>query len=295
MAILALPVNYYVPAPLVLMPDDAARVYATVDGTLTTRLPAGERVTRDTSIAQLENSDVELELARLEGEHGCSSCASSTSNGSAAWTPRPTTNCRPHGPRWPTPERRLENRRREAQRLTLSAPADGVVIPAPRIAADQPAGGRLPAWSGSVLDESNRGAQVEPGTLVCLVGDPQRLTAVLLVDDTDVKRLRPGQTVRMRIDQLPGQVIEGEVVDVARHDARGADSALGRPGRSRPLWAGIVPPGETAPLYQARVRFESPGQPLVIGGRGEAKVAAERITLARRIFRYLAHTFRLPM
>ena len=36
-------------------------------------------------------------------------------------------------------------------------------------------------------------------------------------------------------------------------------------------------------------------QPLVIGGRGEAKVAAERITLARSICAFLGQTFRLPM
>ena len=34
---------------------------------------------------------------------------------------------------------------------------------------------------------------------------------------------------------------------------------------------------------------------LIIGGRGEAKVATERVTLARRITRYLAQTFRLPI
>jgi hypothetical protein len=33
----------------------------------------------------------------------------------------------------------------------------------------------------------------------------------------------------------------------------------------------------------------------VIGGRGEAKVATERITLGRRILRFFAQTFRLPM
>jgi hypothetical protein len=33
----------------------------------------------------------------------------------------------------------------------------------------------------------------------------------------------------------------------------------------------------------------------VIGGRGDAKVAAEWITLARSIVRFLGQTFRLPM
>ena len=34
---------------------------------------------------------------------------------------------------------------------------------------------------------------------------------------------------------------------------------------------------------------------LIIGGRGDAKVSAERITIGRLLYRYLAQTFRLPM
>ena len=60
--ILAWPVNYYVRGPLVLMPADAARVYATVDGTLRTALPAGKQVARNETIATLANPEVEIEL-----------------------------------------------------------------------------------------------------------------------------------------------------------------------------------------------------------------------------------------
>ena len=99
----------------------------------------------------------------------------------------------------------------------------------------------------------------------------------------------------MRIDQLPGQVIDGEVIDVARHDAEDSDNvAAGRADLAQ-LYAGVVPPEQTGALYQARVRFDPPLQSLIIGGRGQAKVTAERVTLARRILRYFAHTFRLPM
>ena len=45
------------------------------------------------------------------------------------------------------------------------------------------------------------------------------------------------------------------------------------------LFAGLTPPGRADTHYQARVRVDLPPQLLAIGGRGEAKVAAERITL----------------
>ncbi len=292
--ILSLPVNYYVPAPFVLMPDDAARVYATVDGTLTDALPAGQHVARGAPIARLDNAEIELDLARLEGEHRLQQLRVEHLERLRGLDPEANDKLPTARAARDDTEHRLEDSRREAQRLKLVAPADGVVIAAPRIAAEEPAGGRLPTWSGAVLEESNRGAQVEAGTLVCLVGDPQRLTAALLVNDSDVKRLQPGQIVRLRLDQLPGQVIEGQVVDVARHDARGADSVSSGQADLAALWTGIVPPGESTTLYQARVKFKLPQQPLVIGGRGEAKVAAERITLARWILRRFAQTFRLP-
>ncbi len=48
--------------------------------------------------------------------------------------------------------------------------------------------------------------------------------------------------------------------------------------------------------YEVRVKFDDVDAPaLVIGGRGEAKVAAERVTLGRRILRSIAQTFRLPI
>src|SRR6187549_2479930 len=74
-------------------------------------------------------------------------------------------------------KRRLEERRNEAKRLTLTAPADGVVIPAPRVPASHPTDNQLAGWTGSLLEPATVGAHVKPGTLTCLVGDPNRLTA----------------------------------------------------------------------------------------------------------------------
>lgn len=61
-AVLAFPVDYNVSAPLVLMPADAARVYATVDGTLENMLPAGSAVARGDTIGTLANAEIGLEL-----------------------------------------------------------------------------------------------------------------------------------------------------------------------------------------------------------------------------------------
>ena len=61
-----------------------------------------------------------------------------------------------------------------------------------------------------------------------------------------------------------------------------------------PLFAGLTPAGRDDAHYQVRVRLNDADRALAIAGRGEAKIAAERITLARWLARYFAQTFRLP-
>jgi putative peptide zinc metalloprotease protein len=296
-AILSIPVTYHVRAPLVLMPDDASRVYATIDGTLASAVRAGQPVRRGDVIGRLNNVQVQRELTRAEGEVTQRKLRVEHLERLRGIDPEANDELPTARAALDDSERRLAERRRDIERLTLRAPDDGIIMLAPRLPDTRhpTPDTHLASWSGSPLEPTNLGAALEPGTLVCMVGDPARLNAVLLVDDVDVKRLQPGQRVRMRIDQLPGQVISGEVVDVARHEARDDDDAGAQADLAK-LYSGLISSkGRYSAHYQARVRFDPPQQPLVIGGRGDAKVSAERITLARSILRFLGQTFRLPM
>jgi putative peptide zinc metalloprotease protein len=306
-AVMAIPINYNVRAPLVIMPENASRVYATAGGTLTKMLPAGTKVHRGDVIGQLQDTGAEIEIARLEGELKLRKLHLDHLERLRGVDHEANNQLPTARSALADSQRRRDERRDEAKRLTLTAPVDGVVIPAPRKQSSQQAETRLPEWRGSLLDPNTVGAHVEPGTLVCLVGDPRQLTAVLLVDDTDIKRLEPGQKTRLRIDELPGQVIEGEVVEVARHELDDIENVKMRQADLSPLLVGLVAPGRSGPLYEARVRIsvergaesrESEGSSaasLIIGGRGDAKVTAERITVGKRLYRYVAQTFRLPM
>jgi putative peptide zinc metalloprotease protein len=303
-AVLAMPVNYQVRAPLVLMPGGASRIYATIDGSLASILPAGRRVERGETIARLDNVEVKRELARVEGEYRERKLRVEHLERLRGVDPEANDKLPTALAALADAERRLEDRRREVARLTLAAPGDGVILPAPRLCADLHVRGQetraqrgvqLATWSGSLLETVNLGATVEPGTLVCLVGDPTQVTAVLLVDDADIKRLERGQKARMCIDQLPGRVIEGEIIDIARYELHDMPNASANHADLALLYAGVLPPSRAGAIYQARVQFAAPPQPLAIGGRGHAKVAAERITLARSILRWLGQTFRLSM
>ena len=285
------------------MPGDASRVYATAGGTLTKMLPAGSKVHRGDVIGQLQDTGAEIEIARLEGELKLRQLH-------VDHLERLRGVDREANDQLPTArtalaesQRRLDERRGEAKRLTLTAPVDGVIIPAPRKQQTHHAETRLPAWNGSLLDPKTLGAHVEPGTLVCLVGDPHKLMAVLLVDDADIKRLEPGQKTRLRIDELPGQVIDGEVVEVARHELDDIENLKMRQADLSPLLVGLVAPGRSGALYEARVRFSlEPGAgsreqevtPLIIGGRGMQGYGGADHDRKRHL-PLSGETFRLPM
>ncbi|HEX5471395.1 MAG TPA: site-2 protease family protein, partial [Lacipirellulaceae bacterium] len=160
MAIMAIPVDYQVRAPLVLMPDDASRIYAAVGGTLTDILPAGSTVKRGEVIGNLQDTDSAVEIARLEGEVKLRQLHVEHLERLRGIDPKANDELPTARSALTDSQRRLAERRDEASRLTLVAPVDGVVMPAPRVPSPSllpervggKSGARLPVWSGSLLD-----------------------------------------------------------------------------------------------------------------------------------------------
>lgn len=179
---------------------------------------------------------------------------------------------------------------------------------------------RLAEWSGTPLEPCNLGAMIEPGTLVCLVGDERKLMVELLVREQDVARIVPGQEVRMWLDQRPGEILHGEVTEIARREGgdpladRGGGREAATENPMQTLFAGMLASGTGGTHYRVRVEFDGDGYalatadaaggevrtrttvpPLVIGGRGTAKIATAPMTLGGRLMRWATQTFRLPM
>jgi putative peptide zinc metalloprotease protein len=191
-------------------------------------------------------------------------------------------------------EKRLEQRRRDRQRLTLAAPAAGVVLPPPP--REEPQGdGELRRWSGIPTEERNLGAYLEPGVLLCLIGDPRQLKAVLVVDQADVEFVRAGQPVRIRLEQLPGETLEGEIEEIAEIDLKAAPREIVSAGYlpTREDQHGVRRPLRTC--YLARVSLDKHDHRLLIGACGRARIRVAPRSLGSRIRRYLCRTFRLEL
>jgi putative peptide zinc metalloprotease protein len=190
---------------------------------------------------------------------------------------------------------RLQQRLRDEQLLQLTAKTSGVVLPPPYRSRRPSERGEIGVWAGTPLEERNRRCYLETGTLFCLIGDPQRLEAVLVVDQADVEFIRAGQAVTMHFDCLPGTTLTGTIEDVARNDLKFVphEFAAGRDIAVHTDSPGAPRPQETS--YQARVAFDAHDQALVLRARGRAKIVADAQPVGRRFYRLLRRTFQFEL
>jgi putative peptide zinc metalloprotease protein len=301
-----IPWPYSLKAPVMLAPIDARSVYVTAPGRLLPEAAspaeekaaaswrAGQFIASGQVLARLVNPDLDLEVARLTGERNrlqkrLEALESRRSHDVAAGSQIPTAR-----EALLDAEERLAERRRDIDRLTLRAPVDGTVLPPPSRPQATPEGS-LAGWSGTPLDERNQGCFMATGDVFCLVGDPHRLEAVLVVDQSAIEFVRLGQQVEILVDQAPGQILTGRVDRIAQLDLELAPREL-------PAHAEIAmrtdATGERRLVegaYQVRVALDAGDQPLLVNATGEAKVHAQPRSLANRLARFVQATFRFRL
>jgi hypothetical protein len=117
----------------------------------------------------------------------------------------------------------------------------------------------------------------------------------LVIDQADLEFVREGQTVRLKLDALPGRVLEGTIVELAKTDLKIAPRELAAKSdlavRRDP--SGIPRPATTS--YQARVTMTECPPGLLPGARGRAKILAAPQSLGARLHRALSQLFRLSL
>ncbi len=293
--LLMIPLPRRVAAPAVLQPRDARWVHVTVAGTLERSIRAGEIVQGGAELARLVNLDLDREIAELTSQRDLQrlqldNLRARQSDDPGAGSLIPTAEAA-----LADIEERLSERQRDAQRLVLRAPAAGTVIPPPTQPDAFYLPGSLPAWTGSPLEPRARGGYLDVGTLFCLIGEPACLEALLVIDQSDMESVRADQTVRLQVDELPGQVLRGRIIELAKTDLKIAPRELStasempvhvdRQGVARPL----------LPSYQARVALEGPPRELLVGTRGRAKISVDSQPLGIRLVRAVRYLFRFGL
>ena len=293
-AVLLIPLPHSVSAPFVVFPGDAQPVFVTVGGRIESAVPAGSRVRAGEPLGELVNHELSLqheqrvaEVARLTAR--LKNLEAQRGNNESAAMRLPATRDELAGAR-----RRLEQLTSEVQRLRLSSPLDGTVLPPPNVVRPRTAEDSLSDWHGTPLDVDNLGATVREQTLFCYVGDPARQDALLLVDQNAVEFVRPGQRVQLRFLSAPGELREGQVEEIAssRSEVVPRELTVAQLAPVRHTSAGSAP-AEVS--YEVRVRLLEETASQTFGAAfyspGKARIACGTQSLAARFWRLLRNTF----
>jgi putative peptide zinc metalloprotease protein len=217
-AIVLLPIPRRVSAVLVVQGEGQHPVHVEVGGRLNeVRVLPGQSVQKGDVLGILSNPNLDLELARLEGEV----------QRIEALAEKHRSLGRPGEEQMAQEllQRRLAeiaSRQQQRDRLTLRADSDGTVVPAAR--RDQQrveTSGyvQLTAWTEAPLREENLGAWLETGTTVCELRPSGEPEAVMVVEQGDVEFLEMGQPMRIKFDALPGLTVPGMIREISRKEA----------------------------------------------------------------------------
>ena len=292
-ALAMVPIPYEIVAPVIIEPANARRVYVTVAGTLQDgAVAAGSQVQAGDELARLHNPDVDAEIARLRGARDLLAVRVKQLEGRRVTDRQAEDQLVNVRKQLAVAEERFHKRTQDRTRLVLTAAVAGTVLPSPAVR-DSNNSEELSNWSGSPLDPHNVGAFLKTGDVFCLVGDPHNVEARLIVDQSQMEFIANGQSVKLHLRQLPGQVLEGTIADIAQVTVDDVPAQLmthedlaSKPdasGRRRPV----------SSSYQLQVRFTSSSPTsIVLGSTGRAKILVHPRSIGERVIRYLQQTFR---
>lgn len=292
LALLA-PLPQYVTGTLQIQPRDARSVYIDVPGTLEQiHAEPGQPVTRSQPLVTLASLDLDLAIAQLEGERRQYLSQLQGLRQREFSDPEAGLEIARVQEAWSTIEEQLTKRQRDRNRLAVAAPCDGVVI-APPLRAAAPRDGQLPVWHGTPLERTNLGATLPEGVLVCQVGDPTQLEAVIALDQSDIELVQPGQAVRLALDALPGKILTSQIAEVSRLEMKTSPTALaaqhGGKMATRVDASGVLRPLNTT--YQASAPLTDAARLLPVGATGRCRIHTGHSTLVAMAWRYFSQTF----
>lgn len=300
-AIFLVPLPHRVYCTFEIQPRDAQKIFVTVPGEMVDlNVRSGDEVKAGATLAKLKNLDVELDVAKLEGERDQKEIQLRNLN-SELYRPgdhKAALEIEPLQATLTAVKEQLADKLTDLNRLTLVSPVAGIVMPPPdekRPTSDK----QLASWTGTPLQDRNRSAFLQQGTFFCQIGDPQKMEAQLVVEQSDIEYVRMafnkdvGPYVDLKLDELPLRNLHANVTEVANEpllvSPRHLGNKVGGELATKTDEAGVERPQTTS--YQVRVPIDDPDGVLRIGYKGRARIHTRPQTLGHRLIRLLAQTF----
>ena len=281
-----------------LRPRGEETVYVTVPGTLDELLvKPGAAVRKGQELARLSSVDLDLQIAELEGKVAQYEVRLDSLQRERFIDPAAGLEIGTAEELLKTDREKLEKKREDRRKLVLVAPRDGFVLPAPAVRPQPDATGKLPGWSGHALDEQNLGATFTEGTVLCMVGEPDRFEAVMVIDQSEVEFVHHGQPVALKLDAFAWQTFTGTVAEIAETEIENGSERLSvKAGGQVPTETD--PSGREVPIstsYEAMMTLDDTDAVLTPGMRGTARIEVGSRTVGGWLLRLLWQTFNFRM
>jgi putative peptide zinc metalloprotease protein len=143
-------------------------------------------------------------------------------------------------------------------------------------------------WTSTPLDPTNRGAWLEEGTILCVVGDQSAREAIVLLRQQDIELIGPNQTVTLLLADKHRGAVTGRVLEVAASPSQELPKELARDGIIDPS---ATESSQNTPYYQVRVSLERTSGALPVRLTGHAQISVSSASILTRIGRFLSGSF----
>ena len=298
-AVCYIPLPHHIDAAFEIRPSKPGRIYANTPGQVEFAVKPGTDVKQGDVIAQLKNPDLEMQLVSYQGEEEVAKIRLRN----LALRSRSDRSLKAQ---LETQTEMLESiqalkKKTEEKigQLAVIASRDGIVLPPPlRKPQQNEQDNQLPGWSGSPLEERNRGAHLTADDLICEIGTADEFEAILVIDQGDVQLVREGQEVDLKLDSRRMETFHGKIVEKSQQPLDVTSTSLssqtgGDLQTEIDPTTGMVKPRNVT--YQARGPIETMDLPLRPGYRGSAKVHVDPMSLGSRLWRFAQKTFNFEL
>ena len=285
------PIRQHVDGSFVIRPAAAQQAFVTQPGTLVRQTVApGQAISTGDVLVELENNDLELSLLAMEGELARlkTDLAGYELNRNVQLdSERLIVETRVMIDEL---NRQIEIKKSQREQLVLRAERDGVVIPPPNRVTMGGNSDELETWSGTPLDHASQGAWLERDTLVCMVAAENEFEAIVVVDQSDLRLIEEGQSVKMVLEQQRDAVVRAQVRFVSRDQLTAVPRELSQ-SNGGPIAVQPTATGGESPLlklYEVRAAIDEPANvPLRSGFRGIVKIEVAPASLGQMTVRGL--------
>jgi putative peptide zinc metalloprotease protein len=292
-AIAMIRVPHHIYAPFVVRADQAEYVYVMAPGNVQAiHVQPGQRVEAGTPLITLDDPDMRLSLEQLRGEKYSLTREIEAREKMARTAVEMAREIGKLQAKLASVTKQIELLEANVAKLRIASTTAGVVYPPPEAPRSEDVAQPV-AWSRTPLDQENLGALLPQQTLVCVIGEPRRMRAVLLLEQSDVQFVRGDQPVQLILDEFRDLRLGGTVTSISRNQLAELPSELSTT-HGGPVGGAPSPSGQERPqltYFEAFVPLHNLEVPLTPGFRGIAKIRVEQASLGWRLLRLLRTVF----